>query len=62
MCVVLSVNDRTGSLDEVPFMVPLGSLDEPLGEQTLVTAPEINMPDYHQILKETQVLHAQIVP
>ncbi|XP_066524937.1 ubiquitin-associated protein 1-like [Hoplias malabaricus] len=45
---------RMGSLDEVPFKVPLGSLDEPLGMITLVTAPEIIIPDYNQILKDTQ--------
>ncbi|XP_017570472.1 ubiquitin-associated protein 1-like [Pygocentrus nattereri] len=45
---------RMGSLDEVPFQVPLGSLEEPLDGMNLATAPEINIPDYHQILKDTQ--------
>ncbi|XP_072529909.1 ubiquitin-associated protein 1-like [Salminus brasiliensis] len=45
---------RMGSLDEVPFKVPLGSLDEPLGDINLVTDPEINLPDYHQIMKDTK--------
>ncbi|KAG9280722.1 ubiquitin-associated protein 1-like [Astyanax mexicanus] len=45
---------RMGSLDEIPFQIPLGSLDEPLGKMNLVTDPEINLPDYDQIIKDTK--------
>ncbi|XP_035379635.1 ubiquitin-associated protein 1-like [Electrophorus electricus] len=45
---------RTGSLDDVPFMVPLGCLRESQGVMELVTATEINVPDYYQILQDTQ--------
>ncbi|XP_062859810.1 ubiquitin-associated protein 1-like [Trichomycterus rosablanca] len=43
-----------GSLDDVPFKVPLGALDEPLNMMALVTAPEIKIPDCHQILQDTK--------
>lgn len=55
MCVVLFVGERMGSLDDVPFKVPLGSLDEPLGMMEPVTAQEIIIPDYHQKLHDLQV-------
>ncbi|KAK2834598.1 hypothetical protein Q7C36_015299 [Tachysurus vachellii] len=45
---------RMGSLDDVPFKVPLGSLDEPLGMMAPVTAQEIIIPDYHQKLHDLQ--------
>ncbi|XP_060764052.1 ubiquitin-associated protein 1-like [Neoarius graeffei] len=45
---------RMGSLDDVPFKVPLGSLDEPLGMMEPVTAQEIIIPDYHQKLHDLQ--------
>lgn len=44
-----------GSLDDVPFKVPLGSLDEPLGMMEPVAAQEIIIPDYHQKLHDLQV-------
>ncbi|KAF4081103.1 hypothetical protein AMELA_G00157590 [Ameiurus melas] len=43
-----------GSLDDVPFKVPLGPLDEPLGMMEPVTAQEITIPDYHQTLRDLQ--------
>ncbi|KAG7324255.1 hypothetical protein KOW79_012271 [Hemibagrus wyckioides] len=43
-----------GSLDDVPFKVPLGSLDEPLGMIEPVTDQEIIIPDYHQKLHDLQ--------
>ncbi|XP_076863011.1 uncharacterized protein ubap1la isoform X2 [Brachyhypopomus gauderio] len=45
---------RISSLDEVPFIVLLGCLREPQGMMELVTTPEISVPDYHQILQDTQ--------
>ncbi|XP_066557638.1 ubiquitin-associated protein 1-like [Amia ocellicauda] len=42
------------SLEEVPFKIPAGCLDESLQEVELVSAPEVNIPDYLQILQETQ--------
>ncbi|KAJ8340336.1 hypothetical protein SKAU_G00349690 [Synaphobranchus kaupii] len=42
------------SLDEVPFKVPTGSLEGTLGEAELVTVPELCLPDYLQILRETE--------
>uniref|UniRef100_W5N9T0 Ubiquitin associated protein 1 like n=1 Tax=Lepisosteus oculatus TaxID=7918 RepID=W5N9T0_LEPOC len=41
-------------LEEVPFKIPAGSLDEPLEEVQLVSAPELNIPDDIQILQQTQ--------
>lgn len=42
------------SLDQVPFQTQLGPLDE---EVRLVTAPDIVLPDWAQILRETEVFH-----
>lgn len=42
------------SLEEVPFQTLLGSLE---GQQQLAAAPDITVPDCHQILEETQVTH-----
>ncbi|KAJ8247468.1 hypothetical protein GJAV_G00246790 [Gymnothorax javanicus] len=42
------------SLDEVPFKVPMGSLDGPLEEAELVTEPELCLPNHLQILRETK--------
>ncbi|XP_062318594.1 ubiquitin-associated protein 1-like isoform X1 [Osmerus eperlanus] len=41
-------------LEGVPFKTPLGSLAEPLEEVDPVTAPEITVPDYLQILRSTE--------
>ncbi|XP_064192718.1 ubiquitin-associated protein 1-like [Anguilla rostrata] len=41
-------------LDEVSFKVPMGSLEGTLEEVELVTAPELCLPDYLQILRETE--------
>ncbi|XP_053092604.1 ubiquitin-associated protein 1-like isoform X2 [Pangasianodon hypophthalmus] len=43
-----------GSLDDVPFKVPLGSLDEPLCMMEPIIAHEIIIPDYHQKLHDLQ--------
>ncbi|XP_053498364.1 ubiquitin-associated protein 1-like isoform X2 [Ictalurus furcatus] len=45
---------RMGSLDDVPFKVPLGPLDEPLGMMEPFTAQEIIIPDFHQTLHDLQ--------
>ncbi|XP_061102861.1 ubiquitin-associated protein 1-like [Conger conger] len=42
------------SLDEVPFKVPMGSLEGIVEEVEPVTAPELCLPDYPQILWETE--------
>ncbi|XP_051991782.1 ubiquitin-associated protein 1-like [Xyrauchen texanus] len=41
-------------LDEVPFKNFLGILEEAKEEVELLTAPEINLPDYLKILQETE--------
>lgn len=41
-------------VEDVPFQTPVG----PLGaEVQLVTAPEIAVPDCHQIMQDTQVTY-----
>ncbi|KAM9497205.1 uncharacterized protein ubap1la [Clarias gariepinus] len=45
---------RMASLDDVPFKVPMGSLDEPLGIMKPVTDLEMIIPDYHQKLHNLQ--------
>ena len=47
-------------LEGVPFKSPLGSLAEPL-EVDPVTAPEITVPDYLQILRSTEVSPPELV-
>ncbi|XP_051754831.1 LOW QUALITY PROTEIN: ubiquitin-associated protein 1-like [Ctenopharyngodon idella] len=42
------------SLDEVPFKIPLGVLEDAKEEVELLTAPEITLPDYLKILQETE--------
>ncbi len=42
-------------LDEVPFKIPLGFLEEAKEEFELIAAPEITLPDYLTILQETEV-------
>lgn len=44
-------------LDEVPLKIPLGFLEEVKEEVKLITAPEITVPDYLNILQETEVWH-----
>ncbi|KPP77591.1 ubiquitin-associated protein 1-like [Scleropages formosus] len=41
-------------LDEVPFKIPNGSPEEPVEEIQLVSVPELTVPDYLQILRETE--------
>ncbi|KTG07481.1 hypothetical protein cypCar_00006481, partial [Cyprinus carpio] len=41
-------------LDEVPFKIPLGFLEDAKVEVKLITAPEIALPDYLKILQETE--------
>uniref|UniRef100_A0A672QUL4 Ubiquitin associated protein 1 like n=2 Tax=Sinocyclocheilus grahami TaxID=75366 RepID=A0A672QUL4_SINGR len=41
-------------LDEVPFKIPLGFLENAKEEVELITAPEITLPDYLKILQETE--------
>ncbi|XP_077084047.1 uncharacterized protein ubap1lb [Siphateles boraxobius] len=41
-------------LDEVPFKIPLGVLEDAEEEVELLTAPEITLPDYLKILQETE--------
>ncbi|KAK7170839.1 hypothetical protein R3I94_000906 [Phoxinus phoxinus] len=41
-------------LDEVPFKIPLGVLEDAKEEVELLTAPEIALPDYLKILQETE--------
>ncbi|XP_030646388.1 ubiquitin-associated protein 1-like [Chanos chanos] len=41
------------ALDELPFKIPVGDLDEPL-EMQPITVPDIQIPDYRQILRETE--------
>lgn len=40
------------ALEEVPFQTPLGPLEE---EVHPVTAPDVTVPDCHQILRDTEV-------
>lgn len=47
-CPLVQMN----ALDEVPFQTMLGPLEV---EVQLVTAPDINIPDSHQILQDTEV-------
>lgn len=41
-------------LEDVPFQTPLGPLQE---DVQMVTAPDVTVPDCHQILQETEVTH-----
>ncbi|XP_067308049.1 ubiquitin-associated protein 1-like [Pseudorasbora parva] len=41
-------------LDEVPFKIPLGILEDAKEEVELLTAPEITLPNYLKILHETE--------
>ncbi|XP_016140373.1 ubiquitin-associated protein 1-like [Sinocyclocheilus grahami] len=41
-------------LDEVPFKMPLGFLEDAKEEVELIPAPEITLPDYLKILQETE--------
>ncbi|KAM6979830.1 uncharacterized protein ubap1lb [Aplochiton taeniatus] len=42
------------SLDEIPFKIPLSTLEEAKDEVELVTAPEITVSDYLTILQDTE--------
>ncbi|XP_071752746.2 uncharacterized protein LOC139909511 [Centroberyx gerrardi] len=42
------------SLEDVPFQTPLGSLAEPMKQLELVTAPDITIPDYLQMLQDNK--------
>lgn len=46
--------EKMNALEEVPFQTTLGPLEE---EVELVTAPDITVPDCHQILRDTEVTH-----
>ena len=43
------------SAEEVPFKIPLGVLGEVTEEVGLITMPDITVPDYLNILQETEV-------
>uniref|UniRef100_A0A667Z7U7 Ubiquitin associated protein 1-like a n=1 Tax=Myripristis murdjan TaxID=586833 RepID=A0A667Z7U7_9TELE len=48
------------SLEDVPFQTPMGSLGASK-EMELVMAPNINIPDHLQILRDTEVRHLRFI-
>lgn len=55
MPFLFSDRGEMSCLDEVPFKIPLGVLEDAKEEVELLTAPEITLPDYLKILQETEV-------
>lgn len=57
--ILININiinlSRMCSLDEVPFKVALDSMEIHLGQKEPVAAPEIKIPDFAQILRDTKV-------